>query len=78
MAVVALLLYLTALALAFDWRTFAHWRRTGDTGLRLDAGTAATLAAQLAMGASWRIGVDSGERTALVTGDPSVPDRLLH
>jgi protein-S-isoprenylcysteine O-methyltransferase Ste14 len=32
------------------------------------AGTAATLAAQLAMGESWRVGVDPGERTELVTG----------
>jgi protein-S-isoprenylcysteine O-methyltransferase Ste14 len=30
-------------------------------------GIVATLAAQLNMGASWRIGVDSGERTGLVT-----------
>lgn len=33
-------------------------------------GIAATLYAQLAMGNSWRIGVDPGERTALVTGGP--------
>lgn len=32
------------------------------------AGTAATLAAQGKMGASWRIGVRPGERTELVTG----------
>jgi protein-S-isoprenylcysteine O-methyltransferase Ste14 len=32
------------------------------------AGIALTLAAQTAMGASWRVGVDAGERTALVTG----------
>ncbi|GAA2890766.1 isoprenylcysteine carboxylmethyltransferase family protein [Streptosporangium fragile] len=123
MAVAALVLYLAALTLAFGWRTVVHWRRTGDSGLRLDAGpagsvawwaklafltalalglagpvaamaglanlaaldhppvagagvvialsgTAATLAAQLAMGASWRIGVDAGERTTLVTGGP--------
>lgn len=31
-------------------------------------GVAATLAAQLSMGDSWRIGVDETERTALVTG----------
>lgn len=38
------------------------------TGLVLAlAGFAATLAAQTGMGASWRIGVDSAERTALVT-----------
>ncbi|MFG3703992.1 methyltransferase family protein [Micromonospora sp. NPDC047670] len=34
------------------------------------AGIAATLAAQLAMGASWRIGVDPTERTGLVTSGP--------
>lgn len=34
------------------------------------AGLLATLAAQSAMGASWRIGVDEGERTELVTGGP--------
>ncbi|WP_328967471.1 methyltransferase family protein [Streptomyces sp. NBC_00239] len=31
------------------------------------AGIAATLAAQSAMGSSWRVGVDAGERTELVT-----------
>jgi protein-S-isoprenylcysteine O-methyltransferase Ste14 len=30
-------------------------------------GIAATFAAQLALGASWRVGIDAGERTALVT-----------
>jgi protein-S-isoprenylcysteine O-methyltransferase Ste14 len=34
------------------------------------AGIAATFYAQVAMGASWRIGVDPGERTALVTSGP--------
>lgn len=34
------------------------------------AGIAATFYAQVAMGASWRIGVDPSERTALVTGGP--------
>ncbi len=33
-------------------------------------GIAGTLATQLAMGESWRIGVDEHERTALVTGGP--------
>lgn len=33
-------------------------------------GVAATLATQLAMGASWRIGVDPDERTTLVTTGP--------
>jgi protein-S-isoprenylcysteine O-methyltransferase Ste14 len=38
------------------------------TGLALTlAGMALTTTAQLAMGASWRVGVDAGERTALVT-----------
>ncbi|MFI6824520.1 methyltransferase family protein [Micromonospora sp. NPDC050187] len=42
------------------------WLRAA--GLALAAvGVAATLAAQLSMGASWRIGVDPHERTALVT-----------
>jgi protein-S-isoprenylcysteine O-methyltransferase Ste14 len=117
----ALALNLTALMLAFGWRSFAQWRATGDTGLRLDAGRSGTLrwwakillvvalllgvagpaaglaglqpvglldhrwlqitglgmaltgigavlVAQLHMGASWRIGVDPAEHTALVTG----------
>jgi protein-S-isoprenylcysteine O-methyltransferase Ste14 len=34
------------------------------------AGIAATFYAQVAMGASWRIGVDPAERTQLVTGGP--------
>jgi protein-S-isoprenylcysteine O-methyltransferase Ste14 len=34
------------------------------------AGLGGTLWAQVAMGASWRIGVDEGERTELVTGGP--------
>lgn len=34
------------------------------------AGIAATLAAQSAMGSSWRIGVDESETTDLVTGGP--------
>ena len=34
------------------------------------AGIAATLLAQFAMGSSWRIGVDHGERTELVTSGP--------
>lgn len=34
------------------------------------AGIAATFYAQVAMGASWRIGVDEGERTELVTAGP--------
>jgi protein-S-isoprenylcysteine O-methyltransferase Ste14 len=34
------------------------------------AGLAGTVAAQLAMGASWRVGVDESERTELVTSGP--------
>jgi hypothetical protein len=34
----ALGLYLTGLVLAFGWRSIVQWRRTGDAGLRLDAG----------------------------------------
>jgi protein-S-isoprenylcysteine O-methyltransferase Ste14 len=34
------------------------------------AGIAGTLHAQLAMGSSWRVGVDPGERTVLRTGGP--------
>ena len=34
------------------------------------AGIAATFYAQVAMGTSWRIGVDPGDRTELVTGGP--------
>jgi protein-S-isoprenylcysteine O-methyltransferase Ste14 len=41
------------------------------TGIAVFAlGLAATLAAQIAMGDSWRIGVDQEERTALVTSGP--------
>lgn len=41
------------------------------TGIVLFAlGLAGTLGAQLAMGRSWRIGVDESERTQLVTGGP--------
>ena len=119
----AIELYLLFLVVAFGARTVIQRRRTGDTGLRLDAGPvgsvrwwaklaflaaiglcaaapvvgiagmnplpwldfavvrwaglalallgiAGTAAAQLAMGDSWRIGVDPQERTTLVTGGP--------
>ena len=120
MALVALVLYVGGLALAFGWRSYLQWRRTGDTGLRLaagpvgsvswwakllfvaalllgfagpiaglggvdpltvldhrrvqeaglllaGAGVLATLAAQVDMGASWRVGVDPAEHTTLIT-----------
>jgi len=41
-----------------------HWLGAVLTGV----GIAGALVAQLAMGDSWRIGVDAGERTELVTG----------
>ncbi|WP_281181013.1 hypothetical protein [Micromonospora rhizosphaerae] len=43
MAWLALALYLLGLLLAFGWRTVSQWRRTGDTGVRLDAEAAGTL-----------------------------------
>ncbi|XVQ08141.1 methyltransferase family protein [Spirillospora sp. CA-255316] len=43
--------------------------RGGGVALAL-LGVAATVAAQMSMGASWRIGVDEDERTALVTTGP--------
>ncbi len=119
MNALALVLYAVFAVVAFGWRTWVQWRRTGDTGLRLAAapgtvqwwaklafvaalgagvaapiaglagldpielldhdslrivgtatavlGIAATAAAQLQMGTSWRIGVDPSERTGLVT-----------
>jgi protein-S-isoprenylcysteine O-methyltransferase Ste14 len=121
MTVLALLLYVVGLLLAFGWRALAQWRATGDAGFRgisdrpgspgwwggvlfavalvlggaapvlaltgavtpwerlshpaagvaglvtAVAGLLALLAAQRAMGASWRVGVDPAERTALVT-----------
>lgn len=106
-------------ALAFGWRSWLQWRRTGSTGFKgisgrlgsaewfggvllavafavaalapiailagwsrdielppsfiavgaavLGAGIVGTLVAQLDMGASWRIGVDANQRTALVS-----------
>lgn len=120
-AVAALVLEVAFFALAFGWRSWIQWRRTGSTGFirprrgassaelvgsggfvlalvllvaapvadlaglprveRLDTtgaagagvalgvcGVALTLVAQLAMGDSWRIGVDPDARTDLVTG----------
>jgi protein-S-isoprenylcysteine O-methyltransferase Ste14 len=43
--------------------------QTGGFGLAL-GGIGLTFYAQMAMGASWRVGVDRGERTALVTSGP--------
>lgn len=44
MALVALVLYVVGVALAFGWRSFAQWRRTGDTGLRTGAGPVGSVA----------------------------------
>jgi protein-S-isoprenylcysteine O-methyltransferase Ste14 len=116
----AVLLEISFFALAFGWRSWTQWRRTGSTGFirprrgtpptelagsvgfvlalvllaaapMADAigmprlavfdsawvavvggvlgvlGIALTLVAQLAMGDSWRIGVDEAQRTQLVT-----------
>ncbi|MUL41688.1 isoprenylcysteine carboxylmethyltransferase family protein [Streptomonospora sp. PA3] len=117
---IALGYFVVLLAVAFGGQVWRHYRRTGDTGLRVGApagsaqwwvdlafaaalavGFAAPVAALLgadplfesgvaaaagialltlllvavplaqgAMGASWRMGVDTGERTRLVTGGP--------
>ncbi len=56
-------------ALAGVSEPLAALDRTGVHGLGVAlfaAGLVASLAAQRAMGASWRVGVDAGERTALV------------
>lgn len=63
---VALARYGAYLALAFGLRTWLQWRQTGSTGFHGVGG----LYAQLAMGNSWRIGVDHEVRTELVTGGP--------
>lgn len=122
MAALALVIYVVWFVLAFGWRSYVQYRRTGDIGLRLAAtpgtaqwwaklgfvvalvvgvlapvaavvglddlvalhatrlqatgtaiavvGVALTAIAQLAMGDSWRIGVDPGERTDLVMAGP--------
>jgi protein-S-isoprenylcysteine O-methyltransferase Ste14 len=116
----ALAIFVVFLAIAFGWRSWVQYRRTGDLGFRgfsrgaggieraagalfavavvgcaaaivgallgglapftaLDgvttqvlglllalSGIAVTVLAQMQMGDSWRIGVDAGERTALV------------
>lgn len=116
--------YVVFAALAFGWRSWIQWQRTGSTGYRglsgrpgsvewwggllfavaivltplaallqargalapliemrastalalggalYLAGLAGTLWSQLAMGTSWRIGVDESERTTLVTRGP--------
>jgi protein-S-isoprenylcysteine O-methyltransferase Ste14 len=117
-ALVALILYVLALLLAFGFRSWRHRRRTGSSGVNVRSrpgsapwwgavlfvlalilaaaapilaltghapavvsapiahwiglaltlvSSVAVLAAQAGMGASWRIGVDTAERTALVT-----------
>jgi protein-S-isoprenylcysteine O-methyltransferase Ste14 len=115
---VALVLEVAFVAVAFGWRSWVQYRRTGDAGFRafsrnasglervagvlfvagtvacllaplagvlgwlptspatavarrlgltlMVGGFAVTIAAQLQMGDSWRIGVDPGERTGLV------------
>ncbi|WHT23381.1 isoprenylcysteine carboxylmethyltransferase family protein [Crossiella sp. CA-258035] len=73
--VVAVLLGLVA-PLAQLWGLMAPLALFGGVvgsvvgGVVAVAGIVATLAAQGAMGASWRVGVDRDERTELVTGGP--------
>lgn len=117
MAALALSAYLAFILVAFGWRSWLQYRRTGESGFRglsggspqwaavlvagavasflapiadlggvlpaargltspatytagifaLGIGFALTVLAQLQMGASWRIGVDPSEATALVT-----------
>jgi protein-S-isoprenylcysteine O-methyltransferase Ste14 len=119
LAIVALLSLIAFAAVAFGWRVWLQYRRTGDTGLRAGARTAPevlstlvlasavvaitlapvldlanalvptdvlvhpavqatgiacfvlgfvlTVRAQLDMGASWRVGVDTTETTTLIT-----------
>lgn len=43
MPLLALAFYLLGLTLAFSVRSVVQWRRTGDTGLRLDAGAAGSI-----------------------------------
>ncbi|MEX2208312.1 MAG: isoprenylcysteine carboxylmethyltransferase family protein [Myxococcota bacterium] len=70
--VVALVLGLGApvLALLGAIPTFVALQWPGVGTLLALAGIAGTLHAQLEMGASWRVGVDPGERTALRTDGP--------
>lgn len=61
---------LTGLVLVGLWKVGPPVRAAGPTVLGfvlLLGGVAGAFAAQAAMGASWRIGVDASERTALVT-----------
>ena len=74
-ALLVALLLAVAAPLA-DLAGLARWsaldaRAVAATGVTLMlAGSALTVWAQLAMGASWRIGYDPSERTALVTRGP--------
>jgi hypothetical protein len=43
MPLLALVIYLLGLTLAFGVRSVVQWRRTSDTGLRLDAGPAGSI-----------------------------------
>lgn len=58
---------LAPLAELAGWAAPLFAPRVGLGALVTLVGVAATHAAQRSMGASWRIGVDAGERTALVT-----------
>ena len=60
-----------AALLGLDPLGFLAHRVVAIAGIVLTvAGIAGTLVTQVAMGTNWRIGVDPGERTTLVTGGP--------
>ena len=72
MNVEALVLYVVFGAVAFGWRTWLQWRRTGDTGLRIRAtvgtmqwwaklGFVAALAAGLSAPIAGLVGLDPVE-----------------
>lgn len=71
MAASALAIYLVGLLLAFGWRSLAQWRRTGDTGLRLDAGPPGSIGwwAKLAFIAALLLGV-AGPIAGMADLDP--------
>ena len=67
----ALVIYLVGLLLAFGWRSLAQWRRTGDTGLRLDTGPPGSIGwwAKLAFVAALLLGA-AGPVAGLAGLDP--------
>ncbi len=71
LALLAGLLGPVAALLGLDPLGFLDHTAVAIAGIVLTvAGIAGTLITQVAMGTNWRIGVDHGERTTLVTGGP--------